>query len=120
MKTPALWLFLIAFGLPFLAITDLFPLHRFGMFARIPETPEKVEHFWFETRVSDKGWQKLQTGNPYFDHSYLPVLAEKGYRIPQEYEKWILKLRSVRSEKPDSIRIVRTSGKTVSLKSIYP
>jgi hypothetical protein len=110
----------MVFGLPFLMLTDLFPFHRYGMFALIPEKSDKVEHFCFETRVSNQAWQKLQTGNLYFDNSYLPVLAEKGYRIPNETEKWILKLRSVPAEKPDSIRIVRTSGKTISLKSVYP
>lgn len=120
MKNFALILILLVFGLPFLVITDLFPLHRYGMFARIPENPAQVERYSFETKTLGSKWQKLQTGNPYFDDSYLPALAEKVYHLPADSEKWVMKLRSVPKEKPDSIRILRISGKSVIMKPVFP
>jgi hypothetical protein len=119
-RNAALVVFLLVFGLPFLAITDLFPFHRFGMFARIPEKAQDVSQYVFEVKEPGKSWKKLEAGNPYFDYNYFPLLAEKGFQNPDLGQNLGSKLFSSLEEKPDSIRIFRTKENQGTFICIYP
>ena len=112
---------LIAFGLPFVLITDLFPLHRFGMFARMPNPDEEVQLYSIELKINPKPWQTLETGNPYFDKSYFYHLASDVFDEREKSESLAEKLIHTLSPKPDSIRLVKKSM-NASSKSIliYP
>lgn len=104
----------VTFGLPFLAITDLFPLHRFGMFARIPETKGSIEFFEFQTKTKNGTWQKLKTGNDYMDQSYLPLLAERCFGSNDKQMVMGNKLAASLKDKPDSIRIAKSGLEKLS------
>ena len=112
---------LIAFGLPFVLITDLFPLHRFGMFARMPNPNEEVQLYSIELKINPKPWQTLETDNPYFDKSYFYHLASDAFGEREKSESLADKLIQTLSPKPDSIRLVKQSMNASSKSSlIYP
>lgn len=67
----------MAFGLPFLGIVDLFPLHRFGMFARIPESGSYAD--FRLVKFQNGQWQEIKFGNAYFDDSYGKIWASRAW-----------------------------------------
>jgi len=104
-KGPVIFLVLI-FGLPFLLITDLFPLHRYGMFAALPSHETKTVKTEIHVH-SDRHWKKLVTGNEYLDAGYLPKEAELAFG-KRNLEKTLgLKLVQALKNEPDSILIQR-------------
>ena len=112
---------LIAFGLPFVLISDLFPLHRFGMFARMPNPTEEVQIYSIEVKTKPKHWLKLEIGNPYFDKSYFYHLASDAFDNQKKTASLADKLLNTLSAKPDSIRLVKqTMNTTVKSFIIYP
>jgi hypothetical protein len=121
MKNWYLVVIILFFGLPFLGLTDLFPLHRFGMFALVPTDQKKVESFEIQVKNPKENWKTLQTGNEYFDKNYFPVLASRSFYDKEKSIKLGLKINNTLIEKPDSIRIISTSGSTLTQSSIiYP
>ena len=103
-------LFLVAwFGIPFLVITDLFPLHRYGMFARVALPASKPTLFSIETKTNPSPWKKLTIGNPYFDNSYLPTWAARTYHDTANAPFLVSGLRKSLGQKLDSVRIVAHS-----------
>lgn len=106
-QTVILAAWLLAFGLPFVVITDLFPLHRFGMFARMPNPGEEVQLFSIEVKVGNEPWKTLLTGNPYFDKSYFYHLASDAFGKKEKSSALADKLRRTLSPQPDSIRLVK-------------
>jgi hypothetical protein len=74
MKNKLTFLVSLIFGIPFILMTDLFPLHRYGMFASLPGNPSIKKKY--EIEIFLKGtWQVLTSGNEYLDHGYFPVQA---------------------------------------------
>lgn len=67
----------LAFGLPFLAISDLFPFHRYGMFARMPAKTKAESRFSIDYKKLGE-YHSVQSGNGYVDNNYLPLWAEKA------------------------------------------
>jgi len=107
------WMIIIlclAFGSPFLAITDLFPLHRFGMFAQMPESNNQIETYQIELKVFGKNWVPLKTGNTYMDESYLPFLAKKNIKHPESKKEFGKKIHLSLKEQPDSIKVTVSNG----------
>lgn len=98
---------LLAFGLPFVLITDLFPFHRFGMFARTPTADEEIQRYSIELKIKEKRWKMLKTGNPYFDKSYFCQLASDAFNRPEKRPNLAFKLVQTLDLKPDSIRLVK-------------
>jgi hypothetical protein len=90
---------LLSFGIPFLFLTDLFPFHRFGMFAGIARNPEKTASYEIETHQNGN-WKNLETGNPYFDSGYFPAMAEKAFGHPKK-EKELAELLQESMKKPE-------------------
>lgn len=78
MRIGAIFILLFVFGIPFLLISDWFPLHRFGMFARIPVSIEKQVQFRIVTLQSGT-WKSFETGNAYFDQSYTSLWAKRAW-----------------------------------------
>jgi hypothetical protein len=117
-KNLLIGILVLFFGLPFLAITDLFPFHRFGMFARIPSNENSLIQYHVETHQPDSVWKILQTGNEYMDKSYIPLLARKAIHDPAEQRQLAEKLLKNLKEKPDSIRISGSAGEKSIL--IFP
>ena len=110
----------LVFGLPFLAITDLFPLHRFGMFVQIPDQHKYMDSLKIEVKVGDKNWERLKTGNSYMDESYLPLYAKKSLRNIEDRKSFGDKIHKSLKEKPDSIQVIYSNiGRAQNLR-IYP
>jgi hypothetical protein len=119
-KYGPVWILVFVFGLPFLVITDLFPFHRFGMFARIPSQPGEVVKYQFQQKTKGKNWEAVKVGNAYFDQNYLPMLAEKLVLFPEKAEVWGDKLYRSLSSKPDSIKIISSSNSENQVILVYP
>lgn len=97
----------LAFGLPFLLLADLFPLHRFGMFASLPKQAVSYSRFQMEVKVRGK-WTAFKTGNAYFDESYLSTLALEAWGNPEKEQLFRSRLAASTHVLYDSIRWIRT------------
>lgn len=119
-KVRLLVLWLAAFGLPFVLITDLFPLHRFGMFARLPDQKSTTSKCYLETKTGTSDWLILKTGNAYFDEGYLSKLGSEAIDDPSMAKNLAEKLKKTLYPVPDSLRMVavRMTGITYT-KPIY-
>lgn len=105
MKITGIFFLLIFFGIPFLAVSDLFPLHRFGMFARQPLV--STAEFKGEIQIKKDGsWQKAETGNAYLDKNYFPLWANRAMREPDFRKRLFAQFQKNGNAKADSIRIV--------------
>lgn len=113
-------LFVLIFGVPFLLITDLFPLHRYGMFAGISRQPGVSEKFHIDLKVAGR-WQTLMAGNEYLDQNYFPLQAELAFRNLSYRPELADKIRASLRTKPDSVLIIRKAGKSDDVQLlIYP
>ena len=113
-------LFVLVFGIPFLLITDLFPLHRYGMFAGVSRQPGKTEKFRIEMKVAGS-WQTLSAGNEYLDKNYFPLQAEQAFRNPAYRQELADKIRASLRTKPDSVLIIQEVGNSSDVQLlIYP
>jgi len=113
-------LFVLVFGIPFMLITDLFPLHRYGMFAGISRQPGESEKFQIEMKVAGR-WQTLSASNEYLDNNYFPLQAEHAFRTPAYRPELADKIRASLRTKPDSVLIIRKAGQSQDVKLvIYP
>lgn len=103
----------IAFGLPFLVLADLFPFHRFGMFASLPRQSSSYASLEIQWKVNG-AWKTLETGNAYFDQSYLPQKALQAFGNAGLEKSFIGKLKASMPLAFDSVRWIKTevSGKT--------
>lgn len=100
-----LFLFVL-FGIPFLAMQDLFPLHRYGMFARSARLQGSLlRHYSIEVRHPARNWEPLQTGNPYFDAGYFPEWARRAAEKPEYRNGFARKIKLSFPTPPDSVRI---------------
>jgi hypothetical protein len=91
----------LVFGLPFLFMTDLFPFHRFGMFARIPDKnkPDAIV-----IRVKEgENWKELKSGSPNLDRGLLPSEAAACFSDKQKAEVFFSKIRASLRPAPDSM-----------------
>jgi len=113
-------IFVLIFGIPFLLITDLFPLHRYGMFAGISKQKGEPEKFHLKMKVAGS-WQTLSAGNEYLDNNYFPLQAELAYRTPAYRTELADKIRASLRIKPDSVFIIRKAGQSEDIQLlIYP
>lgn len=112
----------LVFGLPFIGLTDFFPLHRYGMFARLAEsdagTPGKYS---IEIHLGGQ-WQTLAAGNDYLDRNYFPLLAERAFGNPFREAELVAKLKASQKVQPDSIRLteVKSTHSPISIRLIFP
>ena len=121
MKQISILALLMVFGIPFVMMTDLFPFHRYGMFARIPESKNEVFQYAIEVKENGKPWEKLKTGNEYIDKNYLPLLSFKSVSGNAQYADLGEKIWKSLGEKPDSIRIIKSVQHTEKqVFTIYP
>ena len=102
-------LFLVfVFGIPFLMLTDLFPLHRYGMFARIPvsapESPVKILVY------QNGNWTELSSGSPYLDAGILPRKSLEAFGDSLKESQFRLALLSTFKKKPDSIALEKNQN----------
>jgi hypothetical protein len=106
-KSAAGALFLLfLFGIPFLAMQDLFPLHRYGMFARSARLPGSLlKHYSIEIRHPGRNWEELQTGSPYFDSGFFPEWARRAVEKPEIRTAFTRKIKLSFPITPDSVRI---------------
>lgn len=105
MKNIGIFLFLIFFGIPFLAVSDLFPFHRFGMFAQLPVSSNS--EFLGQIQIKKDGkWQKAETGNAYLDKNYFPLWANRAMREPEFKKRLLAQFQKNGTAKADSIRFV--------------
>jgi hypothetical protein len=113
-------LLVLIFGIPFLLITDLFPLHRYGMFASISMQQGGIEKFQIQTKVAGS-WQPLSAGNAYLDQNYFPLQAELAFRNPSYRPELADKIRASLRTKPDSVFIIRRVASSADIQLlIYP
>ena len=113
-------LFVLIFGVPFLLITDMFPVHRYGMFAGISRQPGELEKFHIEMKVAGS-WQILSAGNEYLDSNYFPLQAEQAFHTPAFRSELADKIKASLRAKPDSVLIIRKGGKSADVQLlIYP
>lgn len=117
-KRRFLFLWLAVFGVPFVLVAELFPMHRFGMFARRPNPGEGTTKAHLETKTDDEPWKKLETGNAYFDNGYFSTLAQQAANEEPKKAQLAQNLAHTLHPAPDSLRIVVTgmSGKS----EVYP
>lgn len=119
-KTERYWLLItLFFGLPFLALSDLFPFHRFGMFATHPQSEQGWEKIELES-FKDGTWKHIESGNAYMDFNYLPQMASRVLKNAEKETELGKKLALTLLPKPDSIRIKHTAGKTIFFRIIFP
>lgn len=113
-------LFILIFGIPFLLITDLFPLHRYGMFAGISRQPGEMKKFHIKMKVAGS-WQTLSAVNEYLDQNYFPLQAEQAFRTPAYSSELADKIRASLRTKPDSVLIIQEVGNSSDVQLlIYP
>jgi len=108
----------LVFGIPFLLLTDLFPFHRYGMFARLPSKiqPEEVR-----IRIKEgSDWKEFQTGSPCLDRGILARLAEAGFSDQKEAQNLLDKIRPSLNPFPDSIFLEQKHSRGWQRKRIYP
>ena len=108
----------IIFGLPFLMLTDLFPFHRYGMFARMPaKNPES------EVRIltaNEGKWKQLQTHSPNLDKGALPGLAAAAFGNPVKEKSLVEKILPSINPVPDSIALIKTAHPKPWKRIVYP
>lgn len=102
-------LFLVlVFGIPFLMLTDLFPLHRYGMFARIPASaPESPVNILV---YKDGNWTELSSGSPYLDAGILPRKSLEAFGDSLKESQFRLSLLSTFKKMPDSIALEKNQN----------
>jgi hypothetical protein len=109
---------ILVFGIPFLLITDLFPLHRYGMFARIPvsapESPVKILEY------KDGNWTELSSGSPYLDAGILPRKSLEAFGDTLQESQFRLALLSTFKKVPDSIALEKIESNTKIRRILYP
>ena len=110
----------LVFGLPFLAITDLFPFHRFGMFAQKPQQNNDIEIYHLEVKTGQKTWESLKTGNAYMDESYLPQLAQKCMHNSDFKKDFGAKIYASLKDKPDSVQVNISGSNTPRNFILFP
>ena len=120
MKKIVILLFIIAFGLPFLLIGDLFPLHRFGMFARTIPLEQQESDYFISYKMDSTGWTKLSTGNEYMDAEYFPIWAKNAFLDSKKANQLVLKLIQTMPSDPDSICLICLTPSDSVCKVIFP
>jgi len=108
----------LVFGIPFLLITDLFPLHRYGMFARIPvsapESPVKI------LVHKDGNWAELSSGSPYLDAGILPRKSLEAFGDTLKESQFRLALLSTFKKVPDSIALEKNQNNQKVRHILFP
>lgn len=106
------------FGIPFLLLTDFFPFHRYGMFARIPsKVPETEIRIMLISRDTTT---ELQTGSPCLDNGLLKKMAADAYKNPDMASGLIEKLRPSLQPFPDTIFLEPQTSSGWQRKTVYP
>lgn len=108
---------IFVFGIPFLLITDLFPLHRFGMFARIPGKKQGMNVEVIQFREGKK--LQVLTGNHCLDKGILASLSAAAWTVPQKAEELTGRLLPSLHPVPDSIFLCSPKPSD-QCKRIYP
>jgi hypothetical protein len=110
----------IVFGIPFLLMTDLFPLHRYGMFAGLARKKQPLSQYSIEIHLTGK-WTKLEAENEYLDKNYFPLVAERAFGHLESEASLASKINASQKIKPDSIRIRKISQqKPDSTRFVFP
>lgn len=108
----------LIFGIPFLLLTDLFPFHRFGMFARIPAKNPAAE-----VRIllcgSDTA-MLLETGSPCLDRGLLNQWAAAAFQDSSKADLLLEKLRPSLRPFPDSVFLEQKQPEGWQRKRIFP
>jgi len=106
------------FGIPFVLLSDLFPFHRYGMFARIPKEAPKAE---IQILLAGKDTIiELKTGSPCLDRGLLKKMARNALIDSIEAVKLLDKLRPALVPFPDSVFIELKKSSGWQRKTIYP
>lgn len=108
----------LVFGIPFLLISDLFPFHRFGMFARHSSAPV-TEETRILLAVGDT-LMKLESGSPCLDRGLFPQLASHAINDEESAGVLLEKLRTVLNPFPDSVFVEQESPEGCLRKKIFP
>ncbi|HRH33871.1 MAG TPA: hypothetical protein PKY12_02385 [Catalimonadaceae bacterium] len=111
MKKSSYFVLILFFGLPFLAVTDFFPLHRFGMFARLPLTPTEEYKSEIQVKKGNK-WQRFETGNAYVDQNYMSIWGNRSTHDLEFRKRLSAQIRKNGLAPSDSIRLLYTTEKT--------
>ena len=108
----------LIFGIPFLLLTDLFPFHRFGMFARFPvkkPAPEiKILLYGSDTVML------LKTGSPCLDRGLLNQWAQAAFKDSSKADLLLEKLRPSLRPFPDSVALEQKQSAGWQRKRIFP
>ncbi len=108
----------LVFGIPFLLLCDLFPFHRFGMFARLPsKAPEAETRILLADRDS---LHVLQTGSPCLDRGLISTMAAAAFPDPAASELLIKKLQTALRPFPDSVLLEQKNKQGWQRKKIFP
>jgi hypothetical protein len=108
----------LIFGIPFLLLLDLFPFHRYGMFARIPASKPAPE-----VRImlaSQDSLLELKTGSPCLDRGMLAQMAAQGFENQSRAAELLVKLRPSLRPFPDSIFLEQNQPAGWLRKRIFP
>jgi hypothetical protein len=106
------------FGIPFVLLSDLFPFHRYGMFARVPKEAPKAE---IQILLAGKDTIiELKTGSPCLDRGLLKKMARNALIDSIEAGKLLDKLRPALVPFPDSVFIELKKPSGWQRKTIYP
>ena len=109
---------LIIFGLPFLLLTDLFPFHRFGMFARMPH--RKPEREVKILMASEGKWKQAVSGSPCLDNGALRQTALEAFENRGMESQMLSKILPSLKPQPDSIALETTENQNLCRRIIYP
>jgi|GEM_PF-3457558 hypothetical protein len=108
----------LVFGIPFLLLLDLFPFHRYGMFARIPAAMPAPEVRII--LVSRDTSLELKTGSPCLDRGIVSKLAAESFSNQNSAEDLLNKLRPSLHPFPDSIFLEQNQPAGWIRKRIFP
>jgi len=116
-----LYLFVpLVFGIPFLLLADLFPLHRYGMFSGLARPEIVFSQYSIHIHLAGK-WQKLEAENEYLDKNYFPMEAMRAFGDKESENKLVSKIRASLRVKPDSIRLESDSASaSTTYRIIFP
>jgi hypothetical protein len=108
----------LIFGIPFLLLLDLFPFHRYGMFARIPAGKPAPE---VRIMVASRDTLlELKTGSPYLDRGVMAKMATQAYGSKSKAADLLAKLRPSLHPFPDSVFLEQNQPSGWLRKRIYP
>jgi hypothetical protein len=108
----------LIFGIPFLLLTDLFPFHRYGMFARLPAADPSPECRILLANADTL--LELKTGSPSLDRGLVSRWAAAGWQYDSAAAQLLQMLRPSLVPFPDSVFISQKNPAGWQRKRIWP